>query len=104
MTCFLIRADATVAMGTGHVMRCLALVEELQARGHRCRFAMADTTPALTTLLAERALPVDPLPGPAGSPQDLAALLALAQSADGIVIDGYHFSAEYRAGLAAAGR
>jgi UDP-2,4-diacetamido-2,4,6-trideoxy-beta-L-altropyranose hydrolase len=102
MARILVRADATAAMGTGHVMRCLALVEVLLARGHECRFAMAETTPAIVALLAERALPIDALPGPGGSPQDLAALLALA--ADGIVIDGYHFNGLYRAGLAAAGR
>jgi len=100
MARILIRADATAAMGTGHVMRCLALVETLLSRGHECLFAMAETTPAIGALLAERAIAVEPLPGPGGSEQDLAALLALA--ADAIVIDGYHFNGLYRAGLAAA--
>jgi|SRR5580658_1023710 UDP-2,4-diacetamido-2,4,6-trideoxy-beta-L-altropyranose hydrolase len=100
MAKILVRADASAAMGTGHVMRCLALVEILQERGHACRFAMAETTPALASLLSGRGLPIDLLPGPAGGARDLARLRSLASAADAVVIDGYHFSGPYRAGLA----
>jgi UDP-2,4-diacetamido-2,4,6-trideoxy-beta-L-altropyranose hydrolase len=104
MARILIRADAAAAMGTGHVMRCLSLVEILHERGHECRFAMAETTPAITALLAGRGLPVERLPGPAGSAADLAAMRALAIKADALVIDGYHFGTPYRAGLAFCAR
>lgn len=102
MAQILLRADASAAMGTGHVMRCLALLEVLQERGHACRVAQAETTPAITALLAERGLPVFTLPGPAGSREDLAATLA--QPDDAIILDGYHFDEAYRAGLARGGK
>jgi UDP-2,4-diacetamido-2,4,6-trideoxy-beta-L-altropyranose hydrolase len=96
----LLRADASAAMGTGHVMRCLALLEVLQERGHDCRVALAETTPAITALLAERGFRARPLPGPAGSPADLAVTLESAAEADAVILDGYHFDGQYRAGLA----
>ena len=35
---FVFRADASEILGTGHVMRCLALAEEAISRGHDCVF------------------------------------------------------------------
>jgi UDP-2,4-diacetamido-2,4,6-trideoxy-beta-L-altropyranose hydrolase len=104
MARILFRADAGAKMGTGHVMRCLALVEVLQTRGHTCRFAMAETTPALSALLAGRGVPVDLLPCPAGGTADLDATRRLAADADAVSLDGYHFDGAYRAGLAACNR
>lgn len=104
MARILIRADAAPAIGAGHVMRCLALVEALQERGHDCRFAMAAVTPAIAGLLADYGLPIDRLPGPIGAARDLGMLCKLAGAADALVIDGYQFGAEYRERLAAVGR
>ncbi len=46
------RADASVAIGGGHVRRCLALADALAALGWRCVFAVAAETTATVSALA----------------------------------------------------
>ena len=94
-----VRADATVVMGTGHVMRCLALAQAWQDAGGSCVFAMAEPTPAVEERVAAEGIQVvrfrKTIPG---SSQDAAQLveLARAQGAAWLVVDGYHFDAEYQ--------
>lgn len=102
----LLRADAGTAMGTGHVMRCLAVAEALQELGYPCRLASVSLPPALADRLAEAGMAVDRLPGPIGGDADRDGLLALAaaQDAAALVVDGYDFPASYHAALATSGR
>ncbi|QYC38582.1 undecaprenyldiphospho-muramoylpentapeptide beta-N- acetylglucosaminyltransferase [Nonomuraea coxensis DSM 45129] len=81
-----LRCDAGADSGVGHLVRCVALAEELRARGARPVFlgAVRDSPWALAQL-RERGLPLVPAPGP---PAALAAL-ARALRLDAIVLDSY---------------
>lgn len=101
----LIRADASVAMGTGHVMRCLALAQAWQDAGGRAAFLMARPLPAVRDRLLSEKIDVVALEKQAGSAPDADQLaeLALARGAEWVVVDGYHFGTEYQRQLKAAG-
>jgi len=46
-----VRADASLQIGTGHVMRCLTLADELRARGASIRFVCRQLIESLATLI-----------------------------------------------------
>jgi UDP-2,4-diacetamido-2,4,6-trideoxy-beta-L-altropyranose hydrolase len=53
------RVDASLKMGLGHVMRCLALANELKQQNHEIIFICRDLTHNLTSLIK---YPVSALP------------------------------------------
>jgi len=59
-----IRADASVEMGSGHVMRCLTLAEALRERGAEVHFICRDLPGHLGGVLADKGYPVHWLPAP----------------------------------------
>jgi UDP-2,4-diacetamido-2,4,6-trideoxy-beta-L-altropyranose hydrolase len=99
------RADASVSIGTGHVMRCLALAQAWQDAGGRAVFAMAESTPSLRARLAAESCEMVSVSHPAGTTDDAAETVALAheRDSDWIVVDGYQFSADYQRALKGAG-
>ena len=101
----LFRADASVAIGTGHVMRCLALAQAWQDAGGHALFAMAESTPALQEKLSSESCAVFSIPVGSGTQEDARSTAALASehSASWVVVDGYQFSAEYQRALKTAG-
>ena len=101
----LIRADASSQIGTGHVMRCLALAQAWQSEGGQVYFLMATTSPALEARLQDESFEILHHTAPLGSPADAEQTIKLAHqlTAQTVVIDGYHFGAAYQRQLKAAG-
>ncbi|MBK8136736.1 MAG: UDP-2,4-diacetamido-2,4,6-trideoxy-beta-L-altropyranose hydrolase [Chloroflexi bacterium] len=101
----LIRADASAEIGTGHVMRCLALAQAWQDRGGAVTFCCASLPPALASRLASENIIVCMLDVAAASMADADAVIRLAGEigASAVVVDGYVFGAAYQRRLKDAG-
>ncbi len=93
----LIRADASAEIGTGHVMRCLAIAQAWQDTGGSTTFLMAQSTPSVRSRLAAEKCRVILLPAVPGSAEDadLTNQCASSIEADWLVVDGYVFETKY---------
>ncbi|MDY7003478.1 MAG: UDP-2,4-diacetamido-2,4,6-trideoxy-beta-L-altropyranose hydrolase [Cyanobacteriota bacterium] len=94
----LIRVDASTQIGTGHVMRCLALAQAVQGEGGEAIFALATHPANLESRLKAEGMKVVHLPVEPGSIGDASETSGLAQSCacEWVVVDGYHFQEEYQ--------
>ena len=95
----LVRADASTSAGVGHVMRCLALAQVWHDAGSEVIYLTASPSPSIEQRLRSERVRVSLLSRyPAGSLDDAAETAAIArqENAQWIVVDGYHFGAEYQ--------
>jgi UDP-2,4-diacetamido-2,4,6-trideoxy-beta-L-altropyranose hydrolase len=94
----LLRCDATVRMGSGHVMRCLALAQAWQDAGGTALFVSASVPPALQQRLKREGCEVELLNVVQGSMDDARATgkRARERQVSWMVVDGYHFDADYQ--------
>src|SRR5712692_7636277 len=101
----LIRADASFEMGSGHVMRCLALAQAWRRAGGTATFLMAATTAAVKQRLQADGFEVLRAEGQPGSSADASSVAKAAreQRAQWLVLDGYQFGAVYRESSMACG-
>ncbi|MGA8493605.1 MAG: UDP-2,4-diacetamido-2,4,6-trideoxy-beta-L-altropyranose hydrolase [Terriglobales bacterium] len=100
-----IRADASVAIATGHVMRCLALAQAWQDACGNVVFAMAESTPAIDARLRSEGMEIVRIDAPPNSVEDArnVSSLMLDRQAEWVVVDGYRFDSEYQRNLKNAG-
>jgi len=94
----LIRADADAQIGTGHVMRCLALAEAWLDNGGDVSFVSACEVPELEVRLKNEGIQILHIRQKAGTLSDAEETARIAQvcGAKWIVVDGYHFGADYQ--------
>jgi len=100
----LIRADAYRAIGTGHVMRCIALGQAWKANGGNVLFASYCESDVLRSRLNEEGFSYIPIQKPHPHPSDLDSITTLldnlcaTEQRDRIIValDGYHFDGYYQ--------
>ena len=97
-TSLLIRADANARMGTGHLMRCLALAQGWRVRGWQATFITACESDGLRRRLADEGFQVISLERSYPEPADweITSQVLATHSDAWVVLDGYHFDPAYQ--------
>lgn len=91
------RTDASITLGSGHVMRCLTLAHALQKIGAQCDFACRLTSGHLADVIRSQGFKVLPLPDVLSS-QTADAIATLAQLTRDyvlLIVDHYALAADY---------
>lgn len=93
-----IRADASAQIGSGHLMRCLALGQAWEDHGGQVIFITTCDNPALQERLKREGFSIVPVDRPHPDPGDWATTHRVLREHPGawVVLDGYHFDPSYQ--------
>ena len=100
-----VRADANARIGTGHLMRCLALAQGWKARGGQATFITACESEGLRQRLSDEGFQIITLERLYPDPADweITSQALAAQLDAWVVLDGYHFDAAHQRQIKEAG-
>jgi len=111
--CYLvIRADATKEMGTGHIMRCIALAQAWQDMGGTVVFVSDCRSEFIKQRIIEECFELVKIEQPYPHPGDIETLLNCVSNVNEkkdilsqtwVILDGYHFDAAYQKSIQEAG-
>lgn len=98
MESLIIRADAGTKIGTGHLMRCLALGQAWKDAGGKVTFITACQNGGLLQRLKEEGFDLHPLASPYPDPGDwdYTKDILVAHPDAWVALDGYHFDEAYQ--------
>lgn len=101
MSTLFIRADSTVNIGTGHIMRCIALSQVWQEQGGKATFISRCESEALKERIQREGFGFITLDHICPDSTDLTNTLSIfnsesANQRNWLVLDGYHFTPEYQ--------
>ena len=92
----LFRADASIQIGSGHLMRCLTLAHALKAQGYNCGFICQNLPGHLVSLISEQGFKACLIPVCQNEQSDAASCLELIKNpVELLVIDHYQLGRCY---------